>query len=88
MFDHLVSGLGLVAAGLTSLSYIPQLKKASARGATHDISVGTFCALGVGLLLWIVYGALRSDWVLMLANAVSLLLVGAIAGCKIRDLYS
>ena len=88
MADYLASGLGLVAAALTSLSYIPQLKKAWPRGATRDISAGTFTALGFGLAMWILYGLLRSDWVIVLANAVGLSLVILIAGCKIRDLYS
>jgi len=43
-------------------------------------------ALCMGLALWIVYGLMKSDWVLVLANVVGVSLVGAVLGCKIRDL--
>ncbi len=77
---------GLIAAALTSLSYIPQLQKAWPRGATEDISLKMLIVLSLGLSLWIVYGLARGDWVVVAANIVGLSLVGAVLVCKVRDL--
>lgn len=84
----LVTVLGIAAAGLTSLSYIPQVKKAFPRGATNDLSLKTFSILFVGLLLWVAYGALEADLVIIIANAVGALLVALVLICKLRDLRS
>ncbi|WP_425989931.1 SemiSWEET family sugar transporter [Afipia sp. DC4300-2b1] len=78
--------LGLVAATLTSLSYVPQVIKAFPRGATDDISLKMLIALLTGLLLWVFYGLLKTDLVIVAANSVGSLLVGAMLAFKLRDL--
>jgi MtN3 and saliva related transmembrane protein len=78
--------LGLAAAALTSLSYVPQVRKALPRGATDDLSLKMLVALLAGLSLWIVYGAVIGDAVVVTANAVGAALVGMVLACKIRDL--
>ena len=70
---------------LTSLSYVPQLRKALPRGATGDLSVGMLVALTAGLALWAIYGLARKDWVILLANLLGLLLVISVLGCALRD---
>lgn len=84
--DSWTTILGLFAATLTSLSYIPQVGKALPRGATGDISLKMLIALFVGLALWVVYGAMRGDLVIIAANGVGIALVGAVLTLKIRDL--
>ncbi|EKS41339.1 SemiSWEET family sugar transporter [Afipia broomeae] len=84
--DNLASIIGLLAAALTSLSYIPQLRKALPRGSTEDISLRMLIVLSSGLSLWIVYGVIQKDWVITLANVVGLFFVGAVLVCKVRDL--
>ena len=78
--------LGLIAAALTSLSYIPQVRKAFPRGATEDISLKMLIALFSGLALWIVYGLVRSDWVIVVANGTGAALVGTVLIFKLRDI--
>ena len=58
MFDPISfsSAVGLLAAALTSLSYIPQLRKAWPRGKTEDVSLKMLIVLCSGLALWIIYG--------------------------------
>lgn len=82
MSEYFSSIVGVVAAALTSLSYIPQLRKAWPRGATDDISLKMLVVLSLGLSLWIVYGLVRGDWVVAIANAVGLSLVGAVLGLQ------
>jgi uncharacterized protein with PQ loop repeat len=43
--------LGIVAAALTSLSYLPQLQKAIPRNSTADLSLKMLVALSTGLCL-------------------------------------
>src|SRR4051794_36014779 len=68
MSHHLSSYLGGLAAFLASLSYVPQARKAWPRESTSDLSIGMLVALTTGLALWVVYGAMRGDWVIIAAN--------------------
>jgi MtN3 and saliva related transmembrane protein len=75
--------IGGAAALLTSLSYIPQIWKAWQTQETDDISYGMLGVLGAGLCLWIWYGALQGDWVIVLSNAVAVSLVATLASIKL-----
>ena len=81
----LITIIGLLAAALTSLSYVPQVKKALPRGSTDDLSSKMLGVLAAGLALWTAYGALKSDYVIIIANVVGLALVVTLIGFKIRD---
>lgn len=78
--------LGIVAAAATSMSYWPQVQKAWPRGATKDLSVKTLSMLTAGLFCWVAYGALRQDWIILLANAIGAGLSATTLGCKLRDM--
>jgi MtN3 and saliva related transmembrane protein len=80
--------LGACAALLTSLSYLPQVHKAWPRGSTSDLSLKMLLALTVGLLLWVAYGLVRSDWIIVAANAIGAALSGSVLAFKIRDVRS
>jgi MtN3 and saliva related transmembrane protein len=80
--------IGAFAAALTSLSYLPQVRKAVPRGSTHDISLKTLIALTSGLILWVCYGFMKGDWVIVIANTVGALLTCSVLGFKIRDMRS
>ena len=84
----LVTVIGLAAAFCTTVSYIPQLKKVWQTGKTEDISLKMFLILGAGIALWVVYGILKSDTVIILANAVSLAFLSGILFFKLRETFS
>ena len=88
MMQALIPWIGGCAAVLTSLSYLPQVRKAWPRGSTSDLSLNMLIALTTGLALWIVYGLLKGDWVIVAANSVGVSLSAAILAFKIRDLRS
>jgi MtN3 and saliva related transmembrane protein len=83
---EVVAWIGLCAAFLTSLSYLPQVQKARPRGSTSDLSLKMLLALTTGLLLWMVYGLVRDDWIIVAANTVGAALSGCVLAFKIRDL--
>jgi MtN3 and saliva related transmembrane protein len=88
MIQNLIPWIGACAALLTSLSYIPQVQKAWPRGSTKDLSLHMLVVLTTGLLLWIGYGLLKSDWVIVAANSVGATLSACVLAFKIRDLRS
>jgi MtN3 and saliva related transmembrane protein len=75
---------GLMAALFTSLSYVPQVRKTWTTGETSDLSLSMLLLLISGLTLWCIYGLLRSDWVIVIANALSCALVASVLYCKLR----
>jgi MtN3 and saliva related transmembrane protein len=79
------TGVGAVAAFCTTVSYFPQLQKCWSTGETGDLSLTMFSILGSGVALWIAYGVLKSDWVIIAANSVSLALLSGILFFKIRE---
>jgi MtN3 and saliva related transmembrane protein len=85
MIESIIPWIGVCGAVLTSLSYIPQVRKAWPRGSTKDISLQMLIVLTTGLLLWIGYGLLRSDWVIVAANSVGATLSASVLIFKIRD---
>jgi len=78
--------VGLAAAACTALANLPQLLKAWKSGETDDVSLKMLVVLAAGLSLWIVYGALKGDAVIILANAVSVTIATGLLALKLRDL--
>ena len=79
--------VGLLAAICTTASYFPQLKKCWETGEAGDLSFTMFATLATGVALWIVYGVLKADAVIILANAVSLLFLAGILYFKLRERF-
>jgi len=88
MIQNIIPWIGACAAALTSLSYIPQVRKAWPRGSTSDLSLRMLVVLTTGLLLWIVYGLVKDDWVIVVANGVGASLSASVLAFKIRDMRS
>jgi len=65
--------IGLTAAALTSLAFIPQIIKLFKTKSVMDLSPITLGQFTFGVLLWLVYGFLRHDFVIILANLATLL---------------
>ena len=76
--------IGLVAAACTTAANFPQLKKAWTTGQTDDISLKTLLLFACGLGLWVVYGVLQKDMIIILANGVSLALLAGLLYLKLR----
>jgi MtN3 and saliva related transmembrane protein len=84
-FMDLTTLIGLVAAFCTTVSYYPQLKKCWETGSAGDLSLKMFLTLAAGVALWIVYGFLKSDVVIIIANVLSLALLLGILYFKLRE---
>jgi len=73
-----------MAAICTTGSFLPQVIRAWRTRSTRDVSALMFILLVTGNSLWLVYGALIGDLPLVIANLVTLALVGIILTLKLR----
>lgn len=76
--------IGITAATLTTVCNWPQLKKCWVTKSAGDLSLKMLLTLASGQMLWAVYGLLKADWVIVLANVVSVSLVLGILYFKLR----
>ncbi len=76
--------IGLVAATITTLSFVPQVMKIWKMKETRDISLLMFVILGIGIFLWIIYGFLLWDLPLILANSITFIFVLVILFFKFK----
>lgn len=79
--NTLVTMIGLAAAICTTAANVPQLIKAWRTRDTDDLSLKMLVLLAVGLGLWVTYGLLKGDYVIILANSIGLALAIALATC-------
>jgi MtN3 and saliva related transmembrane protein len=80
-----VTAIGMLAAILTTVAFVPQVIKTWRTRSTADISLGMFAILVAGITAWLIYGLLIGDAPLVLANGVTLLLAGTILFFKITN---
>jgi len=64
--------IGLTAASLTMLGFVPQVLKMWKTKSVKDVSLTTLLQIGIGASLWIVYGIHIQDAIVILANIVTL----------------
>lgn len=66
--------LGYSAGAITSLTFLPQVIKTWKEKSAKDISLMMFLIAATNEIMWIAYGILRNDWVIILTNAVILVM--------------
>ena len=74
--------LGFVAAGLSAISFLPQLIKIWRFRSVKDISTGMYVIYAVSVILWLVYGIILKSEPLILAEILTLVLVCTILTLK------
>lgn len=76
--------LGLVAATLTTISFVPQCWRIIRTKKVDDISLSMYLIFFIGILMWLVYGVLIKSLSVTLANIVTAILVSIILGLKLK----
>lgn len=69
--DLVIQIIGIAAAVLTTSSFLPQIVKAYQTKSMEDVSRYLMIMFATGTLLWMVYGAYKSDPVIIGANAIA-----------------
>ena len=85
--DSMMTGidlLGFAAGTLTTYAFWPQLQKTWTSKSAGDVSMGMLAIFTSGVCLWFLYGVILESWPIILTNAVTLLLTGAILILKLR----
>ena len=76
--------IGLLAAALTTISFLPQTLLVLRTGKTDGISLCMYALFTTGGAGWLVYGFLVGALPIILANAITLALAATILALKIR----
>jgi MtN3 and saliva related transmembrane protein len=76
--------LGFVAAGLTTLAFVPQALLSLRTRDVSGVSLGMYCAFTAGISLWLVYGLLIGSWPLIVSNTITFALAAGILAMKLR----
>jgi MtN3 and saliva related transmembrane protein len=80
--------IGFLAAFCTTVSYVPQVRKCWQTRSTGDLSLKMILLLSGGISLWVVYGILREDTVIIVANSVSLLFLANLLAFKLKEVWA
>ncbi len=64
--------LGLIAASLTTIAFVPQVHKTWKSKSAKDLSLGMYLIFTTGVVLWLTYGILKPDLPIIVANVVTL----------------
>lgn len=67
--EDLVVWIGTIAGILVLLSFVPQIMKAYKTKKMVDVSSYLMILIASGMFLWVVYGIIRSDPVIIGTNA-------------------
>jgi len=78
------SWIGFAAGFLTTFAFLPQVFKIWEAKSARDISLHTYAVFTLGVGLWLAYGILRQEPPIIIWNAVTLVLAGAILAMKVR----
>lgn len=81
---QLIDSIGYLAAALTTASFLPQAWHTFTSRDVSGISLGMYSAFTAGIACWLVYGCLLNAWPIVIANAITLMLAGAILLMKLR----
>jgi MtN3 and saliva related transmembrane protein len=84
MNNYLITAIGLLAACLTTFSFLPQAIKVIRTRKTEGISLWMYALFCLGTLSWLIYGISIGDLPVILANAVTLALSSAVLFLKIK----
>ena len=75
--------LGLIATSFITSSFVPQVITTYKSKDVSGISLSTYLIITIGLALWLIYGLLKGDLPLIIANSVMVVLTAAITLMKI-----
>ncbi|MFV0255637.1 MAG: SemiSWEET transporter [Erysipelotrichaceae bacterium] len=76
--------IGVVAAILTTVSFLPQAIKVISTKDTSGISLIMYSLFLVGVFLWFIYGLYIKDMSVIGANAITFCFAAIVWFCKVK----
>jgi len=83
-----VDVLGYVAGLITAFTFLPQVLKTWKTKSAKDVSLAMFVIALTNQILWLAFGILREDPVIIITNAVMLLMTGLMISLKLKYNHS
>lgn len=80
-----VDYIGSVAAICTTIAFLPQVIQSYKTRDLSGISLPMYSIFTTGVAMWLVYGLMKSDWPIMIANAITLALSSMILILKAME---
>ena len=66
--------IGMSAAIMTTLAFVPQVLKVIKLKKTDGLSLSTYIIFTLGVVLWLVYGFFKNSISMVLGNGITLIL--------------
>ena len=79
-----VDVLGYLAGLITAFTFLPQVLKTWKTKSAKDVSLAMFVIALTNQILWLAFGILREDPVIIITNAVMLLMTGLMISLKLK----
>ena len=79
-----IEAIGLTAATLTTLAFVPQVIQVWSSRSAKDISMPMYLMFSSGIALWFVYGLLIDSLPVTAANGITFILAMMVVVMKIR----
>lgn len=76
--------LGMLAGLLTTIAFVPQAWRVWKTRSTRDLSLLMYAVFTLGVALWLAYGIAVAALPIIVTNAVTLILAGAVLAMKLR----
>lgn len=79
--------IGSMAAVLTTISFVPQVIHSYRTRDLSGVSLSMYSIFTLGVGLWLLYGVIKQDWPLILANSITFCLAAIVLGLKIQQSF-
>ncbi len=76
--------VGLIAGVLTTIAYLPQVRKTWKTKSVKELSLSMYIVMFVGVMLWLTYGMLIDSISIILANIVTGVLTSLLIYFKLK----
>lgn len=76
--------LGYVAGLITAFTFLPQVIKTWKTKSAKDVSMAMFVIAFTNQILWLAFGALREDPVIIITNAVMICMTTFMISLKLK----
>lgn len=80
--------LGYVAGLITAFTFLPQVLKTWKTKSAKDVSLAMFVIALSNQVLWLAFGILREDPVIIITNAVMLVMTSIMIALKLKYNHS
>ncbi len=76
--------LGYSACAVTALTFLPQVVKTWKEKSAKNVSLLMFVIAAVNEVMWIAYGVMRDDMVIIVTNAIMIVMAFTMISLKLR----